>query len=86
MFAADPIRTALRDGWTDGRMPECGLRPAWFLQFIDKADCALGIVQGPHPSIPFSSLPTAIDHFYCTTIDDPSSVELQNGENKRFSQ
>ena len=63
MFAADPIRTALRDGWTDGRMDGCL-----------SADCALPgfcnlltkpIVRWelckvptlPFPSLSFPSLP-----------------------------
>ena len=49
----------------DGWMTECGLwrrgvaalpiaLTAWLQQFIDKADCALGIVQGsPFPSLSF---------------------------------
>ena len=67
MFAADPIRTALRDGWTDGRMDGCL-----------SADCALPgfcnlltkpIVRWelckvptlPFPSLPFPSLPFPSD-------------------------
>ena len=64
------VRTALGTALRDRKMDDCVVRG--LLQFIDKANCALGIVQALRGLLPRPSRP--IRHRSTTFIAPPSTI------------